>query len=228
MTSARNRSKTPRSSGSRNRSAQQGFTLVEMLIALMIFGLLAAAGVAMLSFSVRAQAAATAKLADIAALNRLTSALSADLGQAVARATRDENGRSVPAFVGVGGGEGTVLQFVRGGWTNLDDAARPGEQKLAYRLVDRRLERVAYPLLDGAAPLTAATMVDDVAAVALRYRIGGAWSDSWIATPQAPLPRAVELSITRTGGTRFRALFLVGTGYRPPPLTTATGGGNAP
>lgn len=38
-------------------NAQAGFTLVEVMIALMIFGLIAAAGVAILTFSVRAQTA---------------------------------------------------------------------------------------------------------------------------------------------------------------------------
>ena len=54
----------------------------------------------------------------------------------------------------------------------------------------------------------------DVAAVKLRYRYAGAWSDQWNGTPDRPLPDAVEMIVTRTGGTAFRELFLVGTGYR--------------
>ena len=44
------------------RSAEHGFTLVEVMIALMIFGMLAAAGVAILTFSVRAQTATGKRL----------------------------------------------------------------------------------------------------------------------------------------------------------------------
>ena len=60
-----------------------GFTLVEVMVALMIFGMIAAAGVAILSFSVRAQATSAARLDDTAALHRTVAALSADLAQAL-------------------------------------------------------------------------------------------------------------------------------------------------
>lgn len=199
-------------------AGMRGFTLVEMLIALLIFSLIASASVAMLSFSVRAQAAVTGKLDDVAALNRLSGALSADLAQAVNRPTRDAGGRRLPALVtGVQAGDGVLVQLVRRGWTNLDDAARPSEQKLAYRLVEGRLERLAYPLLDGAGPLAPAVLLREVGAAAVRFRVNGAWTDQWIELPGQALPQAAELTITRTGGTQFRLLFLVGTGYRVPP-----------
>ncbi len=205
------------------RSAEHGFTLVEVMISLLIFGLLAAAGVALLTFSVRAQGATTAKLDDIAAINRLSSALSADLAQATTRATRNEAGDTIPAFSGESGsGTTPMLRLVRGGWTNLDDAPRAGEQKVEYRLQDGALERLSYPMLDGAAPLAPAAIVGNVKSVALRYRLGGAWSDRWEGTPEAPLPQALELRLIRADGTEFRQLFLVGSGYVPQP-----GGENA-
>ncbi|WP_447410841.1 PulJ/GspJ family protein, partial [Clostridium perfringens] len=52
------------------RYAEHGFTLVEVMIALLIFGMIAAAGVAILSFSVRAQGATATRLDDIFARNR--------------------------------------------------------------------------------------------------------------------------------------------------------------
>ena len=48
----------PDRSGVRARDQESGFTLVELMVALVIFAMLSAAGVALLSFSVRAQAAA--------------------------------------------------------------------------------------------------------------------------------------------------------------------------
>lgn len=213
-------------------AAAGGFTLVEMLISLLIFSLIASASVAMLSFSVRAQAAVGGKLDDLAALNRLAGALSADLAQAVNRPTRDASGRQLPALVaGLQAGDGVLVQLVRRGWTNLDDAARPSEQKLAYRFVDGRLERLAYPSLDGAQPLAPAVLLRDVGAARMRFRANGAWSDQWIELPGQALPQAAELVITRSGGTQFRLLFLVGTGYRKPPPpggASPQGASNAP
>lgn len=205
---------------------ERGFTLVEVLVALLIFGMIAAAGVAMLSFSVRAQGATSAKLDDVGALNRALSVLSADLAQAVNRPTRDERGVRLPAFTGEAGGTADpILRAVRGGWSNLDGAPRPSLQKVAYRVADGALERIAWPMLDGAAPLPPAALVDGVADLRLRYRYRGAWSDRWDGADGVPLPDAMELSLTRTDGRRYRQMFLVGTGYAPPrePFGAPTG-----
>lgn len=184
------------------------------MISLLIFGLLAAAGVALLSFSVRAQGATAAKLDDVSALNRLSSILTADLAQATTRQTRGEGGETLPAFAGESGSTGTpLLRFVRGGWSNLDGTPRASEQKVEYGIADNALARVAYPMLDGAKPLPPTAMIDHVRQVLLRYRIKGAWSDRWAGTRQAPLPDALELRVLRDNGVETRQLFLVGTGY---------------
>jgi len=190
---------------------QAGFTLIEMMISLLIFGLLAAAGVSLLSFGVRAQAVAGKKLADIAALSRLDGVLVADLAQALPRATRDEGGATRPAFEG--GNGTTLLRLVRGGWDNVDGAPRPNVQKVDYVLSENgTIDRIAYPMLDGAAPFPPARLVTGVASVSLRYRLAGAWTDRWQGQPGTPLPDAVEMTMTRRDGTVFRELFLVGIG----------------
>ncbi|WP_286773526.1 MULTISPECIES: type II secretion system minor pseudopilin GspJ [unclassified Sphingomonas] len=195
------------------RSAEHGFTLVEVLIAMLIFGMIAAAGVALLSFSIRAQGAAVARLDDVDSVERLSSILSADFAQAVERPNRDERGVMQPAFVGTG----TSVRLVRGGWSNLDGAARPSLQKVEYRLEEEAIDRVAYPMLDGAEPYPPGAMLSDVRAMTLRYRFRGAWSDRWDGTQGAALPQAVELTVTRRNGTMLRQLFLVGTGYEQGP-----------
>ena len=191
------------------RSAEHGFTLVEVMVALLIFGMIAAAGVAILSFSVRAQATQGAKLDDAAAIGRTVSILSADFGQAVNRPARDEGGTVRPAFVGDAGS----VSLVRLGWSNVDAAPRAAAQKVAYRIGAGTLERVAYPLLDGAAPLPPATLMTRVRSVRLRYRFKGAWSDRWDGAAGVPLPDAAEVNVLRDDGTLWRATMLVGTGY---------------
>ena len=191
------------------RSAEHGFTLVEVMVALMIFGMIAAAGVAILSFSVRAQATTGAKLDDVAALGRTMSILSADLAQAANRPARDETGTVRPAFVGDSGG----VALVRLGWSNVDGAPRSTAQKVVYRLDAGTLQRIAYPVVDGASPLPPAPLLTRVRAARFRYRFRGAWSDGWGNAVGAPLPDAAELSIVRDDGTTWRSLFLVGTGY---------------
>ncbi len=184
------------------------------MVSLLIFGLLAAAGVALLSFSVRAQAATGARLDDVSAMNRLTSILTADLAQASIRTTRGEGGEMLPAFTGESGSSGTpVLRFVRGGWSNLDGTPRASEQKVDYAVIDGALARIAWPMLDGAQALPPTALLPHVRQVALRYRLKGAWSDRWTGSARAPLPDALELRVLRDDGVETRHLFLVGTGY---------------
>lgn len=201
----------------RRRSAEHGFTLVEVMVSLLIFGMIAAAGVAILSFSVKAQSAIGSKLDDLSALTRTMSILSADLAQASLRGARDESGAPLPAFLGdSGSGAMPMLRFVRGGWSNIDGAARASTQKVAYRVADGAFQRIAYPMIDGAQPLSPAALLPNVRQVGLRYRLAGAWSDRWDGVQGVPLPEAMEITIQRTDGIVFRQLFLVGSGYAPP------------
>ncbi|HEX6376529.1 MAG TPA: type II secretion system minor pseudopilin GspJ [Allosphingosinicella sp.] len=195
------------------RTSPNGFTLVELLVSLFIFGMLSAAGVALLSFSVRAQEAADMRLGHLADFRRAGALLAGDLAQAAPRTARDAGGNPRPAFHG-GSGEqgGMALAFVRRGWENLDDAPRASLQRVEYSVADGRLERRVYPRLDGAAPLAATTVVEGVRRVRLRYRDReGAWRERWDPTNPAELPRAVELVLDAEGSGTTRQLFQTGT-----------------
>lgn len=193
------------------RSAERGFTLVEVMIALMIFGMIAAAGVAILSFSIRAQGATDAKLDQTSGIARLNAALAADLAQAQDRPARDERGVLRPAFAA----DATSMTLVRGGWSNFDGAARASVQKAQWRLERGAIVRQGWPMLDGAPPLDPAAIVDRVRSLAFRYRVAGAWTDRWQGADGVALPQAVELTLVRDDGVRVRQLFYVGEGYRP-------------
>ncbi len=197
---------------SSRRAAESGFTLVEMMVSLLIFAMLSAAGVALLSFSVRAQGAANERLDEVAALRRVNAILTADLAQAVPRPYRDRAGALQAAFSG-GGAEGTTaLGLVRGGWSNPDLLPRASLQRVEYRLAAGRLERVAWPYVDGAEPLQAAVLLTGVRSLRLRYRIKGDWRDTWDSDLPEALPEAVELIADIEGIGAIRQLFLVGVG----------------
>ncbi len=194
-------------------SSEAGFTLVELMISLAIFGMLAAAGVGLLSFSVRAQSASAERLGEVAALERVRAILTADLAQATPRITRDADGNRTVAFVGGSGMPGEVaLGFVRRGWSNAEDLPRASLQKVEYRLVGDRLERRAYPMLDGAAIGPPAVIIAGVRSLKLRYRVSGDWFDRWDTTRPGALPRAVEAVIEVPRFGQVRQLFLTGTG----------------
>lgn len=193
------------------RNQEAGFTLVELIVALFIFGILSAASVALMMFSVDSQAASREALAEMSDVRRVNAALTNDLIQIAPRPTRDEVGQRQNAFFG-GDGQTSdlLLSFVRSGWTNYDDEARSSLQKVDYRLVEGRLERSAYRYVDGAEALPPAVLLDGVEAVALRYRIDGEWRDRWDPTRADLLPQAVELTVTIEGLGPVRQLFQTG------------------
>lgn len=194
----------------RRRDAESGFTLVEMLIALVIFGMITAAGVTLLTLTVRTQETSQRLLDTLGALRRTGALLNADLAQAAPRIHRNGDGQPVAAFTGGTGGEALLLAFVRRGWED-ESAFRSSLQRVEYRLRDGRLERWRYDAVDGAGHAVAMPLLEGVRRVQLRYRDrDGGWRDRWDPTDPARLPVAVELVSDSEGQGQVRQLFLVG------------------
>lgn len=188
-----------------------GFTLVEMLVALTIFGILTAGGVALLSFSVRTQEMAERQLASVAGIRRAGALLTADLAQAAPRVWRDGTGQPQPAFSGSSGREARVLVLVRAGWDNPDQLPRPSLQRVEYRLQNGRLLRVGYTNVDGGGAAGVTALMEDVQQLQLRFRSReGAWLDSWAPPDPTQLPAAVEMNVSSGRFGTIRQLFLVG------------------
>jgi general secretion pathway protein J len=194
----------------RRRDPEAGFTLIEMLIALVIFGMLTAAGVALLTLTVRTQETSERLLETVGTLRRTGALLNADLAQAAPRIHRNAYGEPVAAFTGGNGGEALLLAFVRRGWED-DSTFRSSLQRVEYRLRDGRLERWRYDAVDGAGRAVAMPLLEGVRRVQLRYRDrDGSWRDRWDPTDPARLPVAVELVSDSDGQGVVRQLFLVG------------------
>jgi general secretion pathway protein J len=187
-----------------------GFTLVEMLIALSIFGMLTAAGVALLNVTARTQATSDRLLAEVGEVRRVGALLAADLAQATPRLHRDRDGRPQRAFAGGAGDAPGLLAFVRHGWDRGEGGTL---QRVGYRLREGRLERLAFRHVDGGGEAIVVPLIDGVTALTLRYRDeDGAWVERWNHSDETRLPEAVELvTRSRTQG-MVRQLFRVGTG----------------
>ena len=196
--------------------SRNGFTLVEMLVALAIFAMIAGGALALLSFSVDAEAASRTKTESLAATRRFLSVLNADLAQAVPRPVRDAAGAQRAALEApTGAPDGVVLALTRSGWSNFDGAARPSLQRVEYRWLGGELSRAGHPFLDGAAPAAPAVLAVTPAPPGLRFRTAdGVWRDRWEPQRAAELPVAIELTIAQPRGDTLRVVALVGVNYQ--------------
>ncbi len=195
------------------RASQGGFTLVEMLIALTIFGMITAGSVALLSFSVTSQEMTQRQLDIVASIRRSGALLTADLAQATPRPWRDGAGNQQRAFFGAPGREARVMVLVRAGWDNPDQLPRASLQRVEYRLQSGRLLRIGYANVDGGGAAAVTTLIRDVQQLDLRFRDReGTWRTDWQGPDPADLPVAVELTVASPRFGPVQQLFLVGTG----------------
>ena len=189
-------------SGAR-QSVAGGFTLLELLIALAIFGLLSVMSYGGLRTVMDQQSATEDSAERFGELRRIYMLLQRDLEQIVPRAVRGEYGDVLPALDGA-----DVLQFTRAGWSNPLGRPRSDLQRVGYAFEDDALVRYTWQVLDRAQdtlprrqPLTEA-----VDSMTVRYLpTSGDWRASWpdeddeeapgTGASTTALPRAIEVSL---------------------------------
>lgn len=183
-------------------SGDAGFTLVEMLVSLLIFGIIAGIATAMATGATRSFAASQGALGAVTALDDTRTILAADLGQAARRPSLAADGRPMPAFTLTA--DGFVLTRHRA------EGALPAIEKIAWGHSDGRLLRQPFPAIDGASPGEATVMADGLAGARFRVMTDQGWSESWAPTDPAELPRAVEITLVRRDGVPVVMKLLVG------------------
>jgi general secretion pathway protein J len=194
----------------RPRAATRGFTLLEVMVALALFGLIAAAGVGVMGYAVDSQQVLRERMDRLGQFQRARALLRADLSQAAVRLVRRADGSSArDAFVGGRPGEaGPLFAFVRRGRENPDAAARASLEYVEYHIVDGRLERSARAAVDGAAPPAARVLLDGITRARVAYLERDAWNDGWPGGATT-LPVAVELELELDAIGRVRQRFLL-------------------
>ncbi len=198
-----------------SRNRQQGLTLPELLIALLIFAMISGAAVYALRLSVEGREQLENADRDIREMQVFRQIMKQDLANVVARAPRDEYGVAYPApFLGGEGlafrppveGEAGLIAFVRRGWINVDERApRSSLQAVEYLVKNGDLIRRTRPYLDDARgqPRTDRVLIKGVGAVSIAFATGAQnpSGPEYVAiwpTPQGrgDLPRALRVSMT--------------------------------
>jgi general secretion pathway protein J len=233
---------------------RSGMTLIEVLVAMLVFALVAAAAALSLRLATDARDQLSSAEARLAELEIARLLIKEDLAQVVARRTRDEFGDTFgPAFLGgvetrirpPVPGETLLAAFVRGGWANPEyDAPRSSLQFVEYLVRDGALIRRTRPFLDDARgqPRHERVLMGAVRDVSIRF-LGApltaiarddpdaGWQVGWpipgASYADAP-PRALALTVTMQRYGSMRLAFWIGETAGQPFARDQSGAGEAP
>ena len=193
--------------------AQRGFTLIEVMVALMIFALLTGVAYRGLDAVLNANARVEQETDKWSTLALAFLNVQQALAAAVDRPIRDRDGGIGAAFIGlasVRNEDEAPLVFTRMGFPG-HRGVLADLQRVGYRLRGDRFEQLIWPALDhapGSAP-QAVELAAGVAGFSARYfAIGGAVQTSWpVAGDAATLPAAVEVTLRLATGEEITRLF---------------------
>lgn len=189
-----------------NKAGEKGFTLIEVMVALAVFGVMSLLAYMSLGQTLANADMLTERMDRLQSIQRTMSYLSSELLQAVPRSVRVELGDApVPALQSSFGTD-FALQLTHGGWPNPAGVPRSTLQRTAYRIEDGELIRYHWNVLDRTVSNTplATVMLEEVESLTFRFlQVNDEWTEQWppLAAQggsNAGLPRAVEVVLVLT------------------------------
>ena len=212
-----------------SRQHADGFTLVEVLVAMAITAL-----VAIIAYTALSAALASAERLRFSTerardIGQVMAMLARDIRQVVKRPVIDEFGQRVPAVIG-GELARDMLSVTRSGWHNSTGAPRSTLQRVQWWLEDETLWRGYFPVLDrtvGTERIETATL-EAVERFEVRFLSSLAilevnrddvidrrnWEDSWVAdlsqpNQALPPPTAIEVTLEVSGLGEVKRLYVL-------------------
>jgi general secretion pathway protein J len=191
-----------------------GFTLLELLVAVAIFALVAITAYGGLAAILDSDAALEEHSEALNELQLALQLIHRDFLQVIDRPSRDQFGDARPALFAAPGA-GRLVELTRDGRPNPAGLPRSSLARVAYVLDRDRLVRATWFHVDQApeAEPLSAVLLDNLDDVRVRF-LGeeGQWSDIWppVNLPpgtEAGLPRAVEMVIDHARWGRIRRVF---------------------
>lgn len=202
------------------RSRECGMTLLEILVALTIFILLAGAGYSGLQQGLNIEESLQQQRIYWRRLDSVMTLFQQDFDQARNLSQRMPLS-ATRAFVGSTSpdpsAQGEILLFTRGGHAAFATGAVSPYQKIAYRYRDGALYRASWPRLNmpEVSQVDEAELLGQVSAISLKFmNADHQWFEYWpistgSAQPQG-LPVLVELTLTLENDQSYKRVFHVG------------------
>jgi len=183
------------------RFSNSGFTLIEVLVAMAIFGVMSALAYMTLGQTLSNSEMLTERMDRLQSIQRTMSYLSTELLQTAPRSIRADLGQAQPALISDFGDE-FAIQLTHNGWPNSAGVPRSTQQRTAYRIEDDELIRYHWNVLDRTVnniPV-ATVLLDDIESLTFRFlQQNGDWVEQWPPTSSQSasntnlLPRAVTI-----------------------------------
>ena len=194
-------------------NTQHGFTLLEILIALFIFAILAALMANALQTMMRAMSGVERQAGQLRQLQFALLVLSRDIEQAVNRPIRNAGGQEELAFIGT---HDTVTFTHMGTAHDADGVAKSAMQRVQYMFANGELSRLIWPVLDRA-PATLSQrrlLLEKLDEVRFEY-LGedNKFYSSWPLTskPSVPLPLAIRVFVSIPSWGKMSQLYVIPT-----------------
>lgn len=183
------------------RSRDYGFTLIEVMVAMAVFGVMSLLAYLSLGQTLANADMLSERMDRLQSVQRTISYLSTELLQAAPRPVRVELGSAPSAALRSSLGSDFALELTHGGWPNPAGVPRSTLQRTAYRIEDGELIRYHWNVLDRTVNNTPITtvMLDEVDSLAFRFlNVNDEWIGQWPplaaqAGPGTSLPRAVQI-----------------------------------
>ncbi len=197
-----------------SKNKDTGFTLIEILIALLIFALVAVITTVGLSTVLKTRERSNQQTQQILQLQLTLLILQQDFSQMVVRPIVDNTGNQSPAFLE----QPTYIEFTRAGYLNpLMAEKRSTLQRVAYLFKNHQLIRRTWPVLDRApeTQVSERILLKNISTLQFTYLTQeNQFTPSW--PPPARelnnnkhLPKAIKMDFTFTKLGQLTYLFLI-------------------
>lgn len=185
-----------------------GFTLIEVLVAISIFGILATFAYATLTQTLLSAEMLGERMDRLQSIQKAIRTISNDFQQLSPRPIRNDFGDTVSPALISDARSNNLLELTHGGWNNPARLPRGTQQRSAYKLENGELIRYHWPVLDRTMSVEVfeVKLLDNVEEMVIRYlQADGEWVDHWpprsLSTAEGAAnqltirPRAVEFII---------------------------------
>lgn len=197
---------------------KKGFTLIEIVVALLIFSLIAVMAAEGLSFLIRAESTIKQQGDELQALQMTFLLMERNLSQTIDRPISIAQNIKSPAFVG----DSSSIEFTHGGYLNPEGQfARSTLQRTAYLLENGALIERDWPVLDRVPKTLPRDRVLLKATETIKFRFiddqnnfynnwppGGIKKEKNFQNPEGPLPRAIQLTISLAENNNIVRVFM--------------------